>query len=203
MPARAGSPHRGRRRGAGESGEGGSPAGGKAGSNPPRAAAARDSAQLSAGTGAARGLRSRSLASPRRAPAPTGNSPGATSGELTVPATKTAAASTAKSGSPREAIAASLRPLPGAAASRDLAGGAGPELAGARSGQARPPRAASPALDPPLQPHPPGLRPAAPRPAAGSAAPRDPAPEPVHRSLAPPPGPPTATWPRPLLACFP
>lgn len=47
-----------------------------------------------------------------RAPALTGNSPGATSGKLTAPPTKTAAVRTADPGSPREAIARSLRPPP-------------------------------------------------------------------------------------------
>ena len=47
-----------------------------------------------------------------RAPAATGHSPERTSGELTAPPTKTAAASTADPGSPRGAIALSLRPPP-------------------------------------------------------------------------------------------
>ncbi|KAL0596402.1 hypothetical protein AAY473_034350 [Plecturocebus cupreus] len=126
----------------------------------------RGCARKRAPRGAA-GLPNRPLASFRAAgtqfstgaPGPTGHSPGATSGELTAPPTKTAAARAAAPGSARGAIAGSFRPpLPGRRVPRSgrlrrsRAGGR-IEWPGSAPGSGEPRPATAPPLPRPLHTH--------------------------------------------------
>lgn len=161
--------------------EGGSRAGGKGREPSPRAAPdpghPSDSQMLSARIPrlcqdqGSWGLSGAAVRIPRallRAPAATGHSPEGTSGELTAPPTKTAAASTADPGSPRGAIAQSLRPPPpgrhvpgsGSECSSGARGRTGLVLAGFSPRAAQPARQGSS-----LRPHPPQPSPAPPLPA--------------------------------------